>query len=51
MGAYRQGTDAQLDRAIAMHDRLTAFLTQAQTEIVPLSACVAQLGELLGHEG
>ena len=47
MGAYRQGTDAQLDRAIAMHDRLTAFLTQGQAEIVPLSACVAQLGELL----
>jgi flagellum-specific ATP synthase len=47
MGAYRQGTDAQLDRAIAMHDRLTAFLAQPQAEIVPLAACIAQLGELL----
>jgi flagellum-specific ATP synthase len=25
MGAYRQGADPQLDRAIAMHERLTAF--------------------------
>jgi flagellum-specific ATP synthase len=47
MGAYRQGTDAQLDRAIAMHDRLTAFLAQAQAEIVPLPACIAQLRDLL----
>jgi flagellum-specific ATP synthase len=51
MGAYRQGTDAQLDRAIAMHDRMTAFLAQAQAEIVPLSASIDQLGGLLGHEG
>jgi flagellum-specific ATP synthase len=28
MGAYRQGADPQLDRAIAMHERLTAFLAQ-----------------------
>ncbi|MGG2383068.1 flagellum-specific ATP synthase FliI, partial [Salmonella enterica] len=30
MGAYRQGTDPQLDRAIAMHDRMTAYLAQPQ---------------------
>ncbi|WP_082701980.1 FliI/YscN family ATPase [Novosphingobium sp. FSW06-99] len=51
MGAYRQGTDAVLDRAIAMHDRLVSFLTQAQAEIVPLPECVAQLAQLLSHEG
>ena len=51
MGAYRQGTDPQLDRAIAMHDQLTAFLAQAQAEIVPLSVCIRQLGGLLGDEG
>ena len=50
MGAYRQGTDAQLDRAIAMHDRLTAFLAQAQAQIVPLQPSIAQLSELLGPE-
>lgn len=47
MGAYRLGTDPQLDRAIAMHDRLTAFLAQPQAEIVPLSTGVAQLAALL----
>jgi flagellum-specific ATP synthase len=51
MGAYRQGTDTQLDRAIAMHDRLTAFLAQAQAQIVPLLPSMTQLSELLGHEG
>jgi len=51
MGAYRQGADPQLDRAIAMHDRLTAFLGQAQSDIVPLAQSIAQLSELLGHEG
>ena len=51
MGAYRQGTDVQLDRAIAMHDQLTAFLAQPQAQIVPLLPCVTQLSELLGHEG
>ena len=47
MGAYRLGTDPQLDRAIAMHDQLTAFLTQPQAETVPLSTGVAQLAALL----
>jgi flagellum-specific ATP synthase len=50
MGAYRQGTDPQLDRALALHVRLTAFLAQAQTEIVPMAACIDQLEALLGHE-
>ncbi|EGD59432.1 FliI/YscN family ATPase [Novosphingobium nitrogenifigens DSM 19370] len=51
MGAYRQGADPQLDRAIAMHDRLTAFLAQSQKEIVPLADSIAQLVALIGHEG
>ncbi len=51
MGAYRAGTDPQLDRAIAMHARLTAFLAQPQSEIVPLPAALAQLEALLAHEG
>jgi flagellum-specific ATP synthase len=50
MGAYRQGTDPQLDRAIAMHARLTAFLAQPQGEIVPLATGLTQLRELLGHD-
>jgi len=51
MGAYRQGTDPELDRAIAMHARLTAFLAQPQAEIVSLPAAIAQLTALIGHEG
>jgi flagellum-specific ATP synthase len=51
MGAYRAGADAQLDRAIAMHDALTAFLCQGQREIVPMDQAVAELSALIGHAG
>ncbi|HMO67724.1 MAG TPA: FliI/YscN family ATPase [Novosphingobium sp.] len=47
MGAYRPGADALLDRAIAMHDTLTAFLGQRAGEIVPLDESVAQLARIL----
>ena len=48
MGAYRLGADAQLDRAILMHDLLTAFLCQAGGEIIDIDTSAAQLGALLG---
>ena len=48
MGAYRAGTDPQLDRAIAMHPALTAFLTQEARSVVPLADSVDQLTRLLG---
>lgn len=48
MGAYRQGADAQLDRAIAMHGALTGFLCQPQGEVVTLQQSAAQLSALLG---
>jgi flagellum-specific ATP synthase len=47
MGAYRQGTDPQLDLAIAMHARLTAFLAQDRGATVSLTNSAAQLAELL----
>ncbi|MEJ5977495.1 FliI/YscN family ATPase [Novosphingobium sp. PS1R-30] len=47
MGAYRAGADAQLDRAIAMHEQLVAFLCQARGEVIRLDDCVAQLTHLL----
>lgn len=50
MGAYRSGADAQLDRAIAMHDALTGFLCQQTGENVPLNQSIAALEGLLGHE-
>lgn len=51
MGAYRAGADAQLDRAIAMHGSLTAFLCQGQREIVPMERAVAELSALIGNAG
>lgn len=47
MGAYRSGTDPVLDRAIAMHDRLTAFLAQPHGTTVDLETSIAALRELL----
>ncbi|WP_338466864.1 FliI/YscN family ATPase [Novosphingobium sp. ZN18A2] len=47
MGAYRAGADPQLDRAIAMHPQLTAFLCQPQGEVVPLDQSIEALVRLL----
>jgi len=48
MGAYRAGADPQLDRAIAMHELLTAFLSQDAGEVIGLTDSAAQLGALIG---
>ncbi len=48
MGAYRAGADAQLDRAIAMHGDLSQFLSQPQSQLVPLADSVATLCALIG---
>ena len=48
MGAYRQGADQQLDRAIAMHPHLVAFLAQEGGSVVPLHDSIAQLQALMG---
>ena len=47
MGAYRAGADPHLDRAIAMHELLTAFLCQPGGEIIDLDDSAAQLAALL----
>lgn len=49
MGAYRAGTDPQLDRAIAMHQALSQFLSQPARSSESLAASVAALNELLGN--
>ena len=48
MGAYRAGSDPVLDRAIVMHEALTAFLTQPHDQRVDHAASVAALTGLLG---
>ncbi len=50
MGAYRTGSDAQLDRAIAKQDQLRDFLCQPQGAVVPMDASLAALGALMGDE-
>lgn len=51
MGAYRAGADLRLDRAIAMHEQLTAFLSQSARSCVDLDSSVAALHDLLAHAG
>ena len=47
MGAYRAGADPQLDRAIAMHERLTAFLCQPAASHVDIETSFLELAALL----
>lgn len=51
MGAYRAGADPQLDRAIAMHELLTAFLCQPASNVLRMDDSIAQLAALLQPEG
>jgi flagellum-specific ATP synthase len=49
MGAYRAGADPLLDRAIAMHEALSRFLSQPARSTVALEDSVAALTALLSH--
>lgn len=49
MGAYREGSDADVDRAMAMHPALRQFLMQPAEENSPLTHSIAELSGLLGH--
>lgn len=48
MGAYREGADPAIDRALAMHGALRAFLTQPVDETATLDESVAALRRVLG---
>jgi flagellum-specific ATP synthase len=50
VGAYRAGTDGELDRAVKLWPRIEAFLAQPMNEAVPLETAVAEL-EALVNEG
>jgi flagellum-specific ATP synthase len=50
VGAYRAGTDRELDRAVAMWPKMEAFLAQPMNEAVSLETAVAEL-EALVNEG
>jgi flagellum-specific ATP synthase len=47
MGAYRAGSDPQMDRAMAMQDRIQTFLSQETHELAPLDASVDALATLM----
>ncbi|MGV3482312.1 MAG: FliI/YscN family ATPase [Sphingobium sp.] len=49
MGAYRVGSDAGIDRSIAMHEHLQHFICQAEEDRVSLNDSIGQLAALLGH--
>jgi flagellum-specific ATP synthase len=48
IGAYNKGSDAELDRAIALLPRLQAFLRQTPEETAPLAETVARLRTISG---
>ncbi|WP_068087225.1 flagellar protein export ATPase FliI [Polycladidibacter stylochi] len=47
LGAYKAGSDPQVDEAIALHNGLEAYLTQQKTEKTSLSDGYFQLANLL----
>ena len=49
MGAYRAGSDPVLDRAIVMHEALTAFLCQPQHQSLRFADSLDSLRRVLGH--
>jgi len=49
MGAYRQGADPLLDEAIALHPRMSAFLSQGWAERIDVATAFAQMTELVGN--
>jgi flagellum-specific ATP synthase len=51
VGAYRAGSDPQLDRAIRLWPRIEAFMAQAMHEPVTISAAVAELEALINSDG
>ena len=48
LGAYRQGSDALVDRAIGLHPALDGFLNQGLDERCPAPEAFARLGAILG---
>jgi flagellum-specific ATP synthase len=47
LGAYRAGSDPEVDEAIRYHDQLEAFLRQGKTEKASLASCYRALDEIL----
>jgi flagellum-specific ATP synthase len=50
VGAYRHGSDPEVDRAIALYPAMERFLEQAAESRVDIGASLEQLGALLGPD-
>jgi len=50
IGAYRTGSDPQVDRAIRLHAALEAFLGQHKDEMTTLDDAFSQLEAILGSD-
>ena len=47
LGAYRAGSNAEVDEAIALHKPLEAFLSQLKEEATSMAEGYRRLGEIL----
>lgn len=50
VGAYRSGSDPQLDRAVRLWPRIEAFMAQKMNEPVTLTTAIAELEALVNSE-
>ena len=50
LGAYRRGTDPDVDRAMHYYPQLETFITQREHEPATLAEGYTQLGKVLGLE-
>jgi len=48
LGAYRRGSDAEVDEAIDYYPAIEGFLAQEKTDPAELEHCYAQLAQILG---
>jgi len=49
IGAYKQGADPDLDRALRSREAMRAFMTQDSREQVCFAECVRRLAQLAGE--
>jgi len=49
LGAYKMGTNAEVDRAVSLYPKLEAFLGQSKDDRTPLETGYAQLGAILAE--
>ncbi|QUM83969.1 MULTISPECIES: flagellar protein export ATPase FliI [unclassified Moritella] len=51
IGAYNQGADAKIDRAIRLKPAMDQFLQQGMKEVIPFSQCEEMLAAIAPHLG